>query len=185
MRKGYRKTHCKRGHPRTPENLSGKKGCCKPCARLRDKVRDKERKGKWERDHPEKAKAKDFRRRGWTPESLEKTKEEQNNLCAICEKPFTGSYDSCGDHEHTVPPKPRGILCRNCNSGLGMFQDSPEICEKAAIYLRKWGTHEESMPVRSVVRHFLCTGEVVPGFENLFEGFVPNERVLTTTEHNN
>ena len=43
------------------------------------------------------------------------------------------------DHEHTIPPKPRGLLCGLCNKGLGQFKDDPILLENAAIYLRKWG----------------------------------------------
>jgi hypothetical protein len=57
---------------------------------------------------------------------------EQGGCCSICkrllEKP-------CIDHCHTTG-KIRGILCNNCNAGLGMFKDNPEWCEKAAEYLR-------------------------------------------------
>lgn len=42
------------------------------------------------------------------------------------------------DHEHTNPPIPRGILCGNCNLGIGNLQDNPEIMLAAIAYVRKW-----------------------------------------------
>ncbi|MCP4994783.1 MAG: hypothetical protein GY934_13530 [Gammaproteobacteria bacterium] len=31
----------------------------------------------------------------------------------------------------------RGLLCRTCNSGIGLLKDDPTIVAKAAAYLRK------------------------------------------------
>ena len=40
------------------------------------------------------------------------------------------------DHNHTTG-KLRGMLCFNCNTAIGKLQDSPELLEKAAAYLRE------------------------------------------------
>jgi len=40
------------------------------------------------------------------------------------------------DHCHSTG-KVRGMLCGNCNRGLGQFQDSEEIMTKAIDYLKK------------------------------------------------
>jgi hypothetical protein len=42
------------------------------------------------------------------------------------------------DHKHGKPPVPRALLCPGCNSALGLLKDSPERCEAAAAYLRKF-----------------------------------------------
>lgn len=59
----------------------------------------------------------------------------QNKLCAICkvEIPFNAHMD----HDHTTL-KLRGMLCRNCNPGLGQFKHNPILLEAAAAYLRKY-----------------------------------------------
>lgn len=43
----------------------------------------------------------------------------------------------CVDHDHETL-EVRGLLCRNCNTGLGMFGDSDEKIQKAIEYMRKW-----------------------------------------------
>lgn len=71
---------------------------------------------------------------GWTPETFEKAKHDQNNRCAICreEKPLVA------DHKHIVPPVPRAALCNNCNALLGFAQEKLEILGAAIQYLKKW-----------------------------------------------
>lgn len=66
----------------------------------------------------------------------------QKGLCAICSTPvenvFTGfkGIKQAIDHCHHTG-EIRGILCRKCNSGIGMLQDDPYIIEKALNYLNK------------------------------------------------
>jgi dihydroorotase-like cyclic amidohydrolase len=40
------------------------------------------------------------------------------------------------DHDHKTG-KVRALLCRNCNTGLGNFQDSPELLKTAIQYLEE------------------------------------------------
>ena len=60
--------------------------------------------------------------------------EEQRGLCAVCHVPFTST--PFVDHDHTTQ-QVRGLLCRSCNSALGMVQDSVKILESAIAYLNK------------------------------------------------
>jgi hypothetical protein len=39
------------------------------------------------------------------------------------------------DHCHRANGKPRGLLCCNCNLGLGHFLDSSDFLRSAADYL--------------------------------------------------
>lgn len=60
---------------------------------------------------------------------------EQGNVCAICSKKDETKV-LCVDHDH-VTGEVRGLLCGNCNVGLGNFRDSPKILESAIAYLLK------------------------------------------------
>lgn len=61
----------------------------------------------------------------------------QDNKCAICsiDLQYTGGHTHT-DHCHTTN-KVRGILCTNCNRGLGHFQDSKYFLQRAIDYLEK------------------------------------------------
>ena len=71
------------------------------------------------------------------------TLEERNALidedphCQICRIPFEGLTASNihTDHCHDGG-QVRGILCTNCNRGLGHFQDEPELLLAAYAYLK-------------------------------------------------
>ena len=69
------------------------------------------------------------------------TREESERLysilsCEICEIEFTeiGGRRRVIDHCHNTG-KIRGAICRNCNTGLGMFGDSEKLINKAIKYL--------------------------------------------------
>ena len=56
---------------------------------------------------------------------------ELPDLCQLC-----GSTKKiCVDHCHSLGHI-RGILCNNCNTGIGMFQDDPQLLEAASEYLQ-------------------------------------------------
>lgn len=54
----------------------------------------------------------------------------QEGRCAICNRMKKLHVDHC--HE---TGKVRGLLCNNCNCGIGNLQDSVEIVKKALDYL--------------------------------------------------
>ena len=84
-----------------------------------------------------------FRRRGITLTEKNKIQAEQGNKCKICYQDFSADVKPVVDHCHTSG-KVRGLLCNNCNVGLGMFQDNPLVFIKAAEYLKEQG--EEAPP---------------------------------------
>jgi len=145
------KTHCKQGHKQGPNSRYESTGGCKECTieRARQHALDYPEETRaaakeYYKTHTEEAKLyakvkmKHLKRSGWNVESFAQTLVKQNSCCAVCTLPFTEENPPCADHEHTIPPKPRGLLHRRCNSALGMFNDSPEVCEMAAAYIRKW-----------------------------------------------
>ena len=59
----------------------------------------------------------------------------QNNVCAICGKTeLENGRRLSVDHSH-VTGEVRGLLCKMCNKGIGMFEDSVEVLESAIKYL--------------------------------------------------
>ena len=68
---------------------------------------------------------------------------KQNFVCAICEGD-PGQKGFHIDHDHTCCPSKgscgecvRSLLCGLCNAGLGNFRDSPELLNKAILYLKE------------------------------------------------
>lgn len=65
-------------------------------------------------------------------EEYDALRESQDGACAICGTvPPTNLHV---DHDHATG-KVRGLLCRSCNTALGMFQESAELLTKAATYI--------------------------------------------------
>lgn len=60
---------------------------------------------------------------------------EQNGRCAICNS--RSNMRLAVDHCHETG-KIRGLLCRTCNGGLGLFGDSQERLNGAARYLAEF-----------------------------------------------
>jgi hypothetical protein len=62
--------------------------------------------------------------------------EKQMNRCVICGWQWTEGHKKLAvDHNH-VTGKIRGLLCANCNAGLGQFKDNPWLLQKAAEYIQ-------------------------------------------------
>jgi hypothetical protein len=66
--------------------------------------------------------------------------------CGICKTTDPGEKGWCLDHDHKCCPLGvrsgclkcvRGILCSNCNRGLGHFKDNPELFRSAVKWLEK------------------------------------------------
>ena len=58
---------------------------------------------------------------------------KQQHKCAICKRLLVETK-RCIDHNHTTG-EVRGILCRNCNAGIGLLGESLESLERAMQYL--------------------------------------------------
>jgi hypothetical protein len=78
---------------------------------------------------------------GITLEEKKKMLNGQRNKCKICLQEFNDKVVSCVDHCHTMG-NIRGLLCRQCNIGLGNFQDNPLALIKAAEYLKNQGEQD-------------------------------------------
>ncbi len=78
------------------------------------------------------------RRLGIDVEEFEFLSASVGNVCEICKKPEKGTCRLSVDHCHTQGYI-RGLLCNNCNVGLGNFLNSPEALRQAAVYLDERG----------------------------------------------
>ena len=58
---------------------------------------------------------------------------DQMGGCKICGKDLT-FHEAHVDHDHTTS-RVRGLLCRHCNMGLGLFHDDPIFLRQAAKYI--------------------------------------------------
>lgn len=64
--------------------------------------------------------------------------------CVICGYVFEKEAEKQVDHDHRTNMI-RGILCNNCNRGIGQFKDDPLLLEFARIYLLDSVNNSESV----------------------------------------
>jgi len=76
---------------------------------------------------------------GITLVDYQKMLDLQNGKCAICgsDKPKGNYRHFAVDHNHTTGEL-RGLLCTQCNTGIGLLQDSPDLLLKAAEYIQSY-----------------------------------------------
>ncbi|WP_306205106.1 endonuclease VII domain-containing protein [Actinoplanes sp. RD1] len=110
-----------------PRNRSGRGGhgrYCKPCHNVRG-VEGKKRLYGGTREYHLR------HRYGIGQAEFDALLAEQGGVCAIC-----GAADpEHVDHDHRTGYV-RGILCFNCNGGLGQFRDNPAYLAQAITYLK-------------------------------------------------
>jgi hypothetical protein len=114
------------------QQAGGHAGYCKPCRRAQG------RKGYF------------LRKYGMTEVELSDRKEAQGGLCALCR---LGRAEHV-DHDH-LTGKVRGVLCFNCNSGLGQFRDSIDLLARATDYLKDTRTWQKQRVTSGVFRLYL------------------------------
>jgi len=77
-----------------------------------------------------------MKRYGMTKESYESMAASQGGVCAICSRACQTGRRLAVDHCHDTG-KIRGLLCANCNTGLGKFSDSEDLMLLAIDYIRR------------------------------------------------
>lgn len=81
-----------------------------------------------------------LKRHGMTEADYLAMFEAQGGACVICRQPETRTnrrgerYLLAIDHDHETG-QVRGLLCQECNKGLGAFDDDPDRLTAAAAYL--------------------------------------------------
>jgi hypothetical protein len=79
------------------------------------------------------------RKYGITVQQVEDIPTKQGGRCAICGAMLLLGSHTHVDHDHDTG-QVRGLLCVNCNNGLGQFRDRPELLRAAATYLEAVAT---------------------------------------------
>lgn len=110
---------------------------CKDC--YRKQQRERHRRAKSDPEYMKKVRASrrryDLKREyGITPERYDEMYREHGGVCAICKKSCSTGKRLSVDHCHGSG-KVRGLLCGNCNQGLGKFMDDAELLKSAIKYL--------------------------------------------------
>lgn len=77
------------------------------------------------------------RKYGISREEFDATLERQGGVCAICKTDNWGGKGKAIDHSRRTG-KVRGILCNRCNTGLGLFLESPKRLRAAIGYLKEY-----------------------------------------------
>lgn len=112
-----------------PERPHAAKGLCNSCYAKKHSAENKESYRKAARTYVYK------KSYGISLETYQEMVNLQSGKCLICDKVAPRLNV---DHDHKTG-KVRGLLCPAHNKGLGHFNDSPNLLEKAAAYLRTHG----------------------------------------------
>lgn len=115
-----------------------------------EKFREYDR--KYRRNNLEKCRLIDIsKKHNITPEDYLNMEKVQRRRCAICRQKETRKSRTEGqltrlavDHNHTTG-KIRGLLCHECNTGLGKFKENKKYLKRAAKYLDFYEDDEVSV----------------------------------------
>ena len=101
----------------------GRHAYCKPCHNARGRETKERLYGGTRHYHLK-------HRYGISANQVDEMIRDQGGVCPICGK----SNPEHVDHDHESA-RVRGVLCFNCNGGLGQFGDDPERLVRAQLYL--------------------------------------------------
>jgi hypothetical protein len=108
---------------------NGKDSVCKQCRSIRARERNRDPVAQVQ-NHRKKAE----RVYGLAVGQYDSMLDEQDGLCAICRRERPNGKRLVVDHDHDTDVV-RGLLCTNCNLGLGSFRDDIDLMLAAAAYL--------------------------------------------------
>ncbi|GIG61042.1 recombination endonuclease VII [Longispora fulva] len=117
--------------PLNRSKSSGRDRYCRPCHNERTRKNIEKNHGSTRERHLK-------RRYGMSQQDFDALLAEQGGQCAICGAPAPEHVD----HDH-VFGNVRGILCFNCNGGLGQFKDNVGSLRKAIEYLKETTWHRD------------------------------------------
>lgn len=100
---------------------------------LKNPEKIKQAQNKWRRKNLLKSRSYRYLRLGIKKEEIDNLLKNSNKLCEICKEEKILYIDHC--HRQV---KLRGLLCQQCNIGLGSFKDSVIHFKNAIRYLDKF-----------------------------------------------
>jgi len=109
--------------PRNKNSKDGRHTYCKPCHNARGKETYTRLYGGTRHYHL-------LRRYGISATDVDELVKQQGGVCPLCGRENPEHVD----HDHDTG-RVRGVLCFNCNGGLGQFRDSIDALENAVSYL--------------------------------------------------
>lgn len=100
----------------------------------------------WIQNNKEYIRDRDLRKKyGISADTYDRMVEQQNDLCAVCDRPCSSGYRLSVDHDHRCCSEEtscgdcvRGLVCGSCNRGLGLFNDDPDRLIAAAAYVKSY-----------------------------------------------
>jgi hypothetical protein len=129
-----------------PDKIYFCKGLCRTCYNHKWRIEHKEHRRNYDREYGyknrERIKKQDndrelLKKYGMTRVQWTALFEKQGKVCAICKSDNPkGRGVWHNDHDHSSGLF-RGILCHNCNIGIGNLQDSITVLENAIRYLSR------------------------------------------------
>jgi hypothetical protein len=91
----------------------------------------------------EQSRVKHLRRKfNLSPEQYDIMSKAQKNVCAICQEKCETEMNLAVDHCHTTG-KIRGLLCKNCNTAIGLFKEDIDNMLRAIEYIKSHKLFEE------------------------------------------
>jgi hypothetical protein len=125
----------------------GVNGKCKPCGRRHYHdgswpSQTSEYRKAYNRANPEVKRGQHRRVYGVSREQYEAMLSEQQGLCGICNRSLPLSID----HDHATGFV-RGLLCSNCNIGIGNLQDDARLLLSAVHYLNQSNERRTALKV--------------------------------------
>lgn len=117
------------------KNFYGRKLTCWPCLSQKRKLKRKLEKGTPQQK--ERARRENLKHNyGINVEDFNDRLRKQKNKCAICKRLQEPHKNFSVDHNHKTGLI-RGLLCSQCNVGLGFLQENKRILKNAISYLEK------------------------------------------------
>lgn len=106
---------------------------------------ERQKRREWRARNPDSVRRTALRRYGLTPEQFDAMLAEQRGVCAVCGTDDPGDGKAWRiDHDHRCCPSGRscgkcvrGLLCHQCNAGIGYLRDDPAVLAAAIDYLAR------------------------------------------------